>query len=102
MEIEIRNKRILRLYREGESTKYRLGATAIEKFFMRIEALQAATFIQDLWKSASLHFEKMAGYENRFSIRIDGKFRLEIEIEWKDADKTTGKIIIAEISKHYE
>lgn len=102
MEIEFRNKEVLELHRKGRSGKYPFGHTVIEKFFLRIEILQAATTIHDLWKSPSLHFEKMQGHDNRYSIRIDRKYRLEFDIEWTDAKKSTGKVIIIGISKHYE
>lgn len=68
---------------------------------MRIQQLEAAINIYDLWKTPSLNFEKLEGFENRYSVRIDNKWRLEMEIRWMDEKKTKGTIYIAEISKHY-
>lgn len=68
---------------------------------MRVQQLEAAFDIYDLWKTTSLNFEKLEGYENRFSLRIDRKYRLEIEMEWEDEERTKGKVIILELSKHY-
>lgn len=102
MEIVFRNRELLNLLQKGKSRKYRLSDTAVEKLESRIEVLEAATGIYDLWQAASLHFEKMKGYDTRFSVRIDKKYRLEFNIEWTDIKKTTGKVIIINISKHYE
>ena len=68
---------------------------------MRIQQLEAAGTIYDLWQSGALKFEKLTGYENRFSIRVNIQWRLEMEIEWEDEEKTFGKIYITELSKHY-
>jgi len=48
-----------------------------------------------------LHFEKLQGYKNRYSLRVTLKWRLEFEIEWKNEEKTIGKIYICELSQHY-
>jgi len=50
----------------------------------------------------SYKFEKLAGYNSRYSIRLNKKYRLEIEIEWIDNKHTIGIFGIDEISKHYE
>jgi len=102
LEIEFKNKKVLELYQKGGSEKYSFGRTVVEKFSSRIEALQAAAGIYDLWQSPSLHFEKLEGHDSRYSVRIDRKYRLEFNIEWTDIKKTTGKVIIINISKHYE
>ncbi len=68
---------------------------------MRVRSLEAAVTIHDLWKTASLHFEKLEGFENRYSVRLNLQWRLEFEIEWEDETKLTGKITLLEISKHY-
>jgi proteic killer suppression protein len=44
----------------------------------------------------------MKGYQSRFSLRITRKYRLEIEIEWENQEKTVGVVEIEELSKHYE
>lgn len=101
MQILFRNKHLIQLYETGKSRKYQLPPPVLEKFFMRVQQLEAAFDIYDLWKTTSLNFKRLEGYDNRFSLRIDRKYRLEIEIEWEDEEKTKGKVIILEISKHY-
>lgn len=68
---------------------------------MRIQQLEAANSIYDLWKTASLNLEKLKGFKSRYSIRLDKKWRLEMEIAWENKEKTKGTIYIANISKHY-
>lgn len=69
---------------------------------MRIQQLEAAVTIHDLWKTASINFEALKGCDNRYPVRLDRKWRLEMEIEWEDPDKTKGVISLVELSKHYE
>ena len=102
MKIEFKNKHLLRLYTEGNSRKYNLPRTVLEKYFMRVQQLEAAVTIYDLWKTSALNFEALQGFQNRYSVRLEKKWRLEMEIEWEDREKTKGTIFIVELSKHYE
>ncbi len=101
MQVEFKNKNLNQLYNEGKNSKYNLPQEILKKFFMRIQQLEAAVTIYDLWKSASLNFEKLKGFSNRYSLRLDKKWRLEIEMQWEDKEKTKGTAYIVEISKHY-
>jgi plasmid maintenance system killer protein len=101
MQIDIKNKHLLELYESRKSRKYRLPTDVIQKFFMRMQQLEAAHSIHDLWKTPALQFERLRGYENRYSVRVTGKYRLEMEIDWEDEDKTKGFIHIIELSDHY-
>lgn len=102
MQIEFKNRHIAQLYQEGKSKKYPLPQEILSKFFMRIQQLEAAVDIHDLWKIPSLNFEKLRGFENRYSLRLDRKWRLELEVNWEDKEKTKGIVYIIELSKHYE
>lgn len=101
MQIEFKNKNLLQLYEKGKSKKHNLPQEILNKFFMRVQQLEAALDIYDLWKTASLNFEKLQGAESRYSVRLDKKWRLEMEIQWEDKEKTKGIIYIVELSKHY-
>jgi len=48
-----------------------------------------------------LKFEKLKGYENQYSMRLTGKYRLEMKIEWQDTDQTIGFFYLVTISNHY-
>ena len=101
MQVKFANKHIAVLYESGKSRRLILSQSVVEKFFMRILQLEAAVDIHDLWKTVSLNFKKMKGYKERYSIRLDIKWRLEMEIDWQNDEKTIGIIHIIKISKHY-
>jgi toxin HigB-1 len=100
LEWDFKNKELKKLYETGKSSKYRLQPAVVEKFIMRIQQIQAANSIHDLWKSSSLNFEHLKS-KGIYSIRVDREYRLEIEIDWLNEDETVGKFIIKELSKHY-
>jgi proteic killer suppression protein len=66
-----------------------------------VAILEAAKDIHDLWRQPSLNFEKLKGFENRFSARLNRKWRLEMTIEWTCEKMTIGIISLEEISSHY-
>ena len=101
MNVSFDNKELVKLYVEGKSKKYQLQANVLKKFFMAIEILEAAVHVQDLWAVKSFGFEKLQGYDNRFSMRLNIQYRLELRIEFTDDLLTTGDIYIEEISNHY-
>ena len=101
MEVNFLNKELLKLYETGKSKKYRLAANVIQGFFEVVAILIASTDIMDLWKEPSLNFEKLQGFKKRYSLRITRKYKLEVEIEWENKEKTIGNIGIDEISNHY-
>ena len=101
MEVNFLNKKLLKLYQTGKSNKYKLDSNVIQGFFEVVAILTASKDILDLWKEPSLNFEKLSGYKKRYSLRITRKYRLEVEIEWENKEKTIGIIGIDEISNHY-
>jgi plasmid maintenance system killer protein len=101
VEVSIFSKELLKLYQTGKSKKYALPSNVLKSFFEIIEILRAAENIYDLWKEPSLNFERLKGTEKRYSLRLSGKFRLEITIDGENEDKTVGSIVIEEISSHY-
>jgi len=101
LRIEFRNKHLLKLYTDGKTKKYDIPRNIFVKYTMRVQQLEAAVTIHDLWKTASLNFKSLKGFKNRYSVRVDKQWRLEIEIAWEDKEKTKGVIYIVELSKHY-
>ena len=103
MLFDFSNKHLLKLYAEGRSKKYPfMDKTLCEKLVERINRIEAAKDIFDLRNPPSMEFERLAGYPNRFSIRITRKYRLEFEIEFEDKKWTLGRVLIVDVSKHYE
>jgi len=101
LKIEFSNKELLKLYTTGKSKKYQLNQNVIRKFFMRIQQLEAAKDIYDLWTTPSVKFEKIKSSKKMYSLRIDRVYRLEVQIEFENKEKTEGKVFIKMISKHY-
>lgn len=103
MEFELKNKNLITLYTTGQCKKLKfLDAKAIDNFFDCMQNIEAAESIHDWQKLPGLKFEKLQGYKKRFSMRIDGKHRLEFDIDFEDEEKTKGFVNVLEISKHYK
>ena len=102
MDFEFADRELQRLYETGKSRKYKLQKHLIEKFVMRIDQIRAAHTIHDLWHTPALNFEKMHGFANRYSVRVQKKSRIEVEVSWQDEKKTRGSFLILRLSQHYE
>lgn len=101
MEFEFTKKHLVELYEKGKSKKYPLPSDIIDRFVEVVAVLESAENIYDLWRTPSLNFEKMQGFSNRYSARLGKKWRLEMDIKWKNQEKTIGLIVIDDISSHY-
>jgi plasmid maintenance system killer protein len=101
LEVFINNKELEKLYTTGQSRKLRLLGHVIDKFFATVQKIEASVILNDLLADKGLRFEKLRGFENRYSMRLSGKFRLEMEIEWNDDKRNIGKFYMLTISNHY-
>ena len=102
MKWDFADRHLQELYEKGRSKKFGfVDKVLAKKFVERIGRIEAAVTIYDLREPPSMNFETMEGYENRFSIRLDLKHRLEFEIDFEDAKKTVGFVRIVTVSKHY-
>jgi len=101
MEIIFENKDIERLYTKGFCRKYKLDTEITRKFFTKMKVLVSAKDIMDLREPPSNRFEKLKG-NDLYSVRVDRKYRIEFKIEFDKGSELTGKIIIVNLSKHYE
>lgn len=84
-----------------KSKKLKLPGYVTDKFFATIQKFEAAVSIYDLLSDKGLNFEKLGGFKNRYSVRLSGKYRLEMEMKWEDELHTTGKAFLQTISNHY-
>ena len=98
MNVYITDKDLKNLYVTGTSKKLKLRKDIIDKFFATVQKISAARDIYDLWKDSALNFEK---YKDHYSVRLSGKYRLEMEVEWEDDDKSRGDFYLFRISSHY-
>ena len=95
MEVFIDNNELYKVYKTGIG-KY--PVEVILAFYKKIQIIKNAKDERDLRNLKSNHFEKLKGYKNRYSIRLNDKYRLEFLIENENRIKI---IIIKEISNHY-
>ncbi|MDA3832364.1 MAG: type II toxin-antitoxin system RelE/ParE family toxin [Spirochaetales bacterium] len=103
MEWELANKHLEDIYAKGGSKKFKfMDKKLCGKFVARVGVIEAAETIFDLREPPSMEFEALQGYDNRFSIRLDKKHRVEFEIDFEDEDKTFGFVTIVTVSKHYQ
>lgn len=102
MEVFIKNKELRKLYETGKSKKYPLPKNIVEEFFYCMQVLADAETIHDIWKDKSLNFEKIKGAENSYSMRLNVKYRLEMDIDWTNKECTIGIVEVTEISNHYK
>jgi plasmid maintenance system killer protein len=98
MNVYISDKDLKNLYLTGTSKKLKLRKDIIDKFFASVQKISAARDIYDLWQDPALKFEK---YKDHYSVRLSGKFRLEMNVEWEDNDKIRGDFYLFRISSHY-
>jgi len=102
MDVHFIGKDVEALYTKGTCRAYReLERTVINKFFSAIAIIDAATTTHDIMAHPSYRFEKLQGYEKRYSMRLSIKWRLEMEVDWTNETKTVGIFGIDEISNHY-
>ncbi len=101
MDVFLNNKDLEKLYTTGESRKLKIEKQVAEKFFATIQKIESAVAVKDLLADRGLRFEKIKGTERSYSVRLSGKYRLEMEVEWLDDKKTIGKFFLNTISNHY-
>ena len=101
MEFEFLDPALEELYRLKKSRKYRFQPQILKKFFKRIAQIEAADTTLDFWKTGSLHFEKLEGSVDEFSMRLNDQWRLEVGMRWADEGKTRGVVLIIQLTNHY-
>ncbi len=98
LDVYIDDKELEKLYETGLSRKLRLRPDIIEKYFAVIQKIDAAKDVYDLWKDPSLKFEK---YKKHYSMRLTGKYRLEMNIKWMNKESTIGEFHLFALTNHY-
>lgn len=101
LEVFITNKELSKLYEGEQSKKLKLPDYVIDKFLATIQKIESSINIYDLSADIGLHFERLKGYENVWSMRLSGKYRLLMEIAWQDEKQTTGIFYLTDINNHY-
>jgi plasmid maintenance system killer protein len=101
LEVLISDKELLKLFTTGQSKKLKLPQHVSDKFFATIQKIEAAVNIYDLSADKGLHFERLKGHENLWSMRLTSKYRLELRVNWQDEKQTTGTFYLDAITNHY-
>lgn len=97
MKIRFSDDKLAKLYSEGSKSKeYPEGIR--ETFLKRVRTIESAADERDLRALKSLHFEKLKGMKNRYSVRLNDQWRLMLRFE-KDSDGKT--VVLIEINRHY-
>jgi len=102
MEVIFKNEHLQELYTSGKSSKYKkVPAQVVRKLPLTVRILQQIKVIQDIWKYPGYNFEKLEG-TNQYSVRLDRTWRLIMEIDWTNDEKTIGIIGLEDLTHHYQ
>lgn len=101
MRFRFADRDLQKLYESGENSKFRFPDDIIRRFVQRVNAIEAAETPGDLRNMRSNKFEKLKGYHNRYSMRINDQYRLEMTLETEGGQVRMSIFIIREITKHY-
>lgn len=102
LEVYIDDKELEKLYTTGKSRKLKFPVLVVEKFFATVQKIDAAINIYDFWRVGGLKFEKLKGAQDRYSMRLSGNYRLEMNVAWENEEKTIGVFSLTTISNHYK
>ena len=102
MEIDFVNKDLEELYAKGRSKKYKdVTLNIAQKMVKAVEVLKSSSSIQEIWKFPAYKFEKLQG-NDRYSMRMNIVWRLELTVKWIDEKKVHVEIInLEDLTKHY-
>jgi proteic killer suppression protein len=103
VKVSIENKHLLELYTTGASRKYRVPDNVAVEFVAAVRELQSAVTIHDIWRQhPKRKFERLKGHPNRYSMRLNKQYRLELSVVWSNTEKTTGEFTVEDLSNHYD
>ncbi len=97
MIFQFANSELSDLYYE-EIGKENYPDYVVSSFFKKMQIIKSASNENDLRAIKGNHFEKLAGKEDNYSIRLNQQYRLIFSLE---NDGTCKIILIKEISNHY-
>ncbi|MDR2911236.1 MAG: type II toxin-antitoxin system RelE/ParE family toxin [Bacteroidales bacterium] len=93
------------LYEKGKSEdkKYRFQPDVIKKYKKRIETLQDAERIENLFAINALNYEVLKGDKAGISsIRVNDKYRIEFMVTDNGVESVVTVCNIIELSNHYK
>jgi Plasmid maintenance system killer protein len=105
MEIFFEKEYLSDLYYKGKTAdkKYRFQPDVIKRYKLRIETLENAADIEDLYQINSLRFEVMKGDKKGISsIRVNDQYRIEFTTNKVESETIITICNILELSNHYK
>ena len=93
------------LYKTGKTTdkKYRYQPGIVKKYQSRIETLESAEKVEELFIINSLHYEVLQGDKKGISsIRVNNQYRIEFKTTQVVTETVLTVCDILELSNHYK
>ena len=105
MKIKFDKQYLEELYKVGMTTdkKYRFQPNVVKKYQSRIETLESAEKIEELFTINSLHYEVLKGKKKGISsIRVNDQYRIEFTTTKVVTETVVTICNILELSNHYK
>jgi len=105
MKIVFEKEYLSELYYKGKTVdkKHRFQSDVIKRYKLRIETLENAISIEDLFQINSLHYEILKGDKKGISsIRVNDQYRIEFTISIVESETVITICNILELSNHYK
>ncbi|KAA6335664.1 hypothetical protein EZS27_016137 [termite gut metagenome] len=105
MEIVFEKEYLSELYYNGKASdkKHRFQPEVIKGYKLRIEALESANCVEDLFQINALHYEVLKGDKKDISsIRVNDQYRIEFTTSKIESETIVTVCNILELSNHYK
>ena len=105
MEITFEQEYLSELYYKEKTSdkKHRFQQDVIKRYKLRIETLESADCIEDLFQINALHYEVLKGDKAGISsIRVNDKYRIEFQASKVESETVVTVCNILELSNHYK
>ena len=105
MDIVFEKEYLSDLYYKGKTMdkKYRFQPEIIKRYKLRIEALESAVCVEDLFQINSLRYEVLKGDKKGISsIRVNDQYRVEFTINKAESETIVTICNIIELTNHYK
>ncbi len=105
MEITFEQDYLRELFYDGRAKdkKHRFQPQIVRKYIKVLNLMESLDSTQDLYRFASLHYEKLVGDKaGRESVRVNDQYRIEFRSEIVGKERLITICNILELSNHYK
>ena len=105
MEINFDKEYLRQLYEDGKTTdkKHRFQPHIVARYQLRIETLEQAQGVEELYAIHSLHYEVLKGEKAGISsVRVNDQYRIEFTVEQVSSETILTICNILDLSNHYK